>query len=105
MEDNNNGSNKTIKESILKEVTEEVDVRLNAMETKLQNQIQQVKKDNDAKIDSLAELMKENQVNSKKDLQTQLQSNNEVLLKQFSLMVNPPGTSVENDSRDGGGQN
>ena len=105
MEDNNNGSTKTMKEIILKEVTEEVDVRLNAMETKLQTQIQQVKKDNDAKIDSLAELMKENQVNSKKDLQNQLQSNNEVLLKQFSLMVNPPGTSVENNSRDGGGQN
>ena len=115
MEEKNNGSNKmeehkmnkndiaSLKTSILKEVTQKVDVKLTKFESKIENQMQQMKSENDAKIDSLAEMMKHNQTRNEINLSNQLEDNNKVLMQQITQLFtapsktprNPPDDSVE----------
>ena len=125
-ESTNNGSNKSeaiktqtdsfqandmasLKSSILNEVTQKVDGKLSTFQSKMENQMQQLKTENDAKIENLAEMMQKNQTRNEINLTNQLANNNAVLMKQIEQLFkapssNPPGVSVEQSSRDGGSQ-
>ena len=115
-EANNNGSNikednnkkdsnlhpddiTSLKKSILKEVTQNVDMKLNNFESKIENKMQQLKDDNEAKIESLRELVQGSHTQTNNKLDTLLQH----LIPPTQLK--PPSEQVEQESSPrGGGQ-
>ena len=101
---------KKIKEEILKEVTAHVDGKLDTVERKLDKKINTFKLDNDAKIESLKELVKSNHEQSKATMKDALKRNNADLVAQLSNLFGienkhkPPNDEVEQGSPSGGSE-
>ena len=109
-EANNNVNVKQIKEAILKEVTEQVNQKIDTVERKLDKKLNIIKMENDTKIESLTELVKESHTRTEANMMEQLKNNNADLVAKLSSLFgiqnknesNPPNDMVEQGSQSGG---
>ena len=119
---NSKGSNKVkstniaqLRQEIMEDVNKSIQTKVDSLDKKMEKKINEFKMEQDSKIDSLMEVVKQNHVTSEvaalqreRVMEEKMKVNNNVLLQDLYRMIksgNPPGVTVEQEgSRDGGSQ-